>query len=150
DRAVEVRMAEQKARRRQEPHSLPPDEDQLGGLVLALLQQCRGMPPYALLNVEPLLAPRYGSRSPYHLVLWRRGPDGREVRTGVRFLLAGHGNAATAALRWLREDPRPPERVLLVTEERRGLPRGARGEQHLERLRQRGSARFRHVALSQE
>jgi hypothetical protein len=64
--------------------------------------------------------------------------------------MAAHGNSVTAALRRLVDEPAPPDHVLLVTDERRRFKLGARGQQHLDSLLQRGSQRFQHLKLSLE
>jgi hypothetical protein len=149
DRAVERKLAEQRAQRQREPYTLPPSEDNLARLVYALLAQCLNRPDSGgLEEVQHLVPPKNGQRAPYDLILRQRpGPDGRVVRTGVRFLAADHANTSAAALRWLMQDLQPPDRVFLVTDERQPPALGSVGAERMEQLQQRGRTRFRHVDL---
>jgi hypothetical protein len=150
DRKVDEKLAECIAQRRREPASLPPDEDHLARLVFGLLRSCAAMDGAPGLRevVRPNL-PR-SARAPYDLLLRHQDRTGAELRTGVRFLVAHHGNQTTTALRWLLEDARPPQRVFLVSDARVPLPLGRVGREHLAELQRRGPARFRMVELSLE
>ena len=76
------------------------------------------------------------------LVSERRETDGREVTTGVLFV-TNVGLSATAALRRLLEDEKPPDHRLLVTDhERRPLKVGAQGVEYYRDLEKLGPARF--------
>jgi hypothetical protein len=137
DRRVEQQRADECERRR-DPAALPPSEDNLGWQVYTLLQLGRqgGSPDWP--EVRRLEPPKSGARSPYDLLV---GLD----TVGVRFLVAEHGNRVTPALRLLIDDADPPDRVVLVTDERQPLPLGPEGRRRLEQLRQR--ATFRHFEL---
>jgi len=149
DQRVEQKLVEQAALRRRAPHTLPPSEDNLLGLVSELLRQCVGHAErYALAEVRQVPSRHSGPPAPYDLlVCQQRGEDGTG-QVGVRFVTATSGNSAAASLRRLAEDPDRPERVLLVTDERQPLPLGARGREYLDELKQRGPGRFLHVELS--
>jgi hypothetical protein len=149
DQKIARKLTEETERRRREPTRLPPSEDQMLGLTLRLLKHHREVTgPRAALVIEPVVQPTSGSRLPYDLVLRRRfAGNSQDARLGVRFLVAGHGNTVTAALRALADDADPPERVVLVTDEREPLPLGPEGTRRLEQLRQRGAA-FRHLELT--
>lgn len=150
DRKVAQKLAELQARRRQEPHTLPPDAGNLAGLVFALLKQCRQVgTEHRLLDVRrpPMPKPR---KPPTYDLIVRQSCGAEEVRTGLRFVATRSAGSTAAALRRLVQDPRPPEHVLLVTDERLPLRLAARGEQYLEQLQQLGERRFRHVELTFE
>jgi len=148
DQKVAQKVAEQAALRQREPHTLPPSEDNLLGLVNELLRQCLTQADrYALAEVRLLPPRKSGTLLPYDLLVCQRRGDEGTGQVGVRFVTAANGNSATASLRRLVEDPDRPERVLLVTDERQPLPVGPRGREYLDELEQRGPARFRHVEL---
>jgi hypothetical protein len=54
-----------------------------------------------------------------------------------------------SVLKHLAEDPSPPHhRVVVTDEERRPLPLGPRGKEHLDKLSKLGPSRFEHVRLT--
>src|SRR5262249_8652328 len=144
-----LKVQEHVRQRQLEPQTLPPDADNLNGLLHALLQRCLHVPQFgSLLAVERLQRPKYGQRPPYDLLLrQRRAPD-EDFRTGVLCLVDGNRTSMSAFLRRLAQDTRPPERLVLVTEERRPLDPGAAGEEYLEQVRRRYETGFQHVHLS--
>jgi hypothetical protein len=148
DRKVEQKLAEHRALRQAEPHTLPADGDNLSGLVQALLEQCQRVGPlHGRLEVERLPHPRYGPRPAFDLLVRHRSGEGnQETRVGLLFLTTASGQSATACLRRLLEDDRPLEYVLLITDQRQPMPLGNKGEEYLAELRRGG--RFRHVELS--
>jgi hypothetical protein len=84
------------------------------------------------------------------LVRERREPDGREVTTGVLFV-TNVGLSATAALRRLLEDEKPPDHRLLVTdEERRPLKVGQQGVEYYRDLLKLGREKFEHLKINFE
>ncbi len=150
DEQVGRALAAHQARRH--PDDLPPDADNLAGLVVALLRHDLPHAPGDTLEGVEQPPPRQAGWLPtYSLVLHRRGPGGRETRVGVLFVVSTNANSTTASLKRLAEDPAPPERVLLVTDERQPLPLGAtqdtKGREYLARLKGRGGG-FRHVNLT--
>jgi hypothetical protein len=148
--AIDSRMADKIAEHCQkrcgQPDSLAPDADHLGGLIATLVRQ--------LGNLE-IDRPAVGTPDqafPYSLVVRRRPAEqGPEVRTGVLVHTSSSAVSTTAALRWLTRDPSPPERVLLVTDERRPLALGdqssAKGRTYYEALRRRDHGRLTHIVL---
>ncbi len=148
DRKVGERVAERRARRAAEPAGLPPDADHLMGMLRALLVQCRDARRYGVLDVERVPPPRAGARPTYDLALRRRRPGGDAEQVGILAVTADSATSVTGFLRRLVEDSRPLDRVVLVTDERVGLPLGERGQEHLQDLRQRGPERFEAVELS--
>lgn len=147
DDKIDAKLAEHKGDRQREPAGLPPDGDNLVGLLHHLLRHC--VAATSVVDVRGPEAPRRGSTPPYDLELRQRpAPDGAEVRTGLRCLVAGHRTARAAALRALLQDRRPPERVVLVTDERRPLDLGAKGREYLDHLHADFGGRFIHVELS--
>src|SRR5262249_43049242 len=146
---VALKVQEHKQQRQLEPQTLPPDADNLIGLLHTLLQRCLQAPQFdSLLAVERLQRPKYGQRPPHDLMLRQRRADGAEFRSGVLCLVVGNRTSMTAFLRRLTQDTQPPERLVLVTEERRPLDPGAAGKEYLEQVRQRHGAGFQHVHLS--
>jgi hypothetical protein len=148
DRKVDERMAERRARRGAEPAGLPADADHLMGLLKALLVQCRDAGRYGVREVEQMPPPRAGARPTYDLSLRRRLPDGGAEQVGTLAVTEENAIAVAAFLRRLAEDGRPLDRVVLVTDERVGLPLGERGQEYLQELRERGPERFEVIELS--
>jgi hypothetical protein len=150
DRAVEEKIREHVEQCLRVPGSLPPDADHLAGLLFALLEQCRDAEHYCgLQEVDRLPPPRRGARPIYDLAVTQRLQGrGLPVRTGVVAVTAPSAVSVSGFLRRLVEDPRPLDRVVLVTDERVGLPLGERGEHYLGELRRSGPERFRTVELS--
>jgi hypothetical protein len=150
DGKVDAKLREHLRQRLLEPQTLPPDADNLAGLLLTLLRRCPegGCVP-ALVGVDRRPRPRRGQPSPYDLVLRQRpGPDGAETRTGVLCLVVSNRNSMAGFLRRLAEDDEPPERLVLVTDERRPLDPADRGREYLDQIRRRYRSRYRHVELS--
>ncbi|HZY90920.1 MAG TPA: AAA family ATPase, partial [Gemmataceae bacterium] len=147
DRKVGEKVAERRARRAAEPAALPADADHLVGLLRALLVQCRDARRYGGLDVERV-PPRAGARPTYDLTLRRRLPDGGSEQVGILAVTEENAVSVAASLRRLVEDGRPLDRVVLVTDERVGLPLGERGQDYLQELRERGPERFEAVELS--
>jgi hypothetical protein len=97
-------------------------------------------------DVERLPAPRRGTRPTYDLAILQTRPEGGPPRrTGVVVVTAPSATSVTGFLRRLWEDSRPLDRIVLVTDERVGLPLGDRGQEYLEDLRRGRRDRF-HVA----
>jgi hypothetical protein len=149
DRKVAQKIDEHQAQRQRAPHTLPPDADNLSGLVYLLLEQCRQAGPrYSLLRVERLPVPSSGPRSPYDLLIRRQGEGDHEVCLGLLVIATASAHTTTTYLRRLVQDNRPPDRLLLVTDERRPLPLGPRGHEYLEALRRRGTCPLQQVELT--
>ena len=113
--------------------------------------QCQGDGlPYTFRGVERTKK-KAGKLPPYDLLVReRREPDGREVTTGVLFV-TNVGLSATAALRRLLEDDKPPDHRLLVTDqERRPLKVGPQGVEYYRDLEKLGPAKFEHLKLDFE
>ena len=149
DRKVDQKIQEHRAQRQREPQTLPPDADNLAGLVYTLLQQCRDQDePPAVREVRRVETPKNGPRPSYHLLVRQQEANGRERTTGLIFLATANANSTAACLRRLLLDAQPPERVFVITEERRPLALGPQGKKHLERLRCRSAAAFRHIEIA--
>jgi hypothetical protein len=147
---VAEKVAELKAQREAEPHTLPPNAANLSGLVAALLEQW--MPRDASGNrvlVEQSSWPNRGRRPPYDLILQQGGPSkDAEALCGMLFLATDSKLSVVAALRRLVQDANPPHQVLLITDERTGLPLGRAGKEYYEELCQRGEPRFRRLEFT--
>jgi hypothetical protein len=99
--------------------------------------------------VERIPPPRSGANSTYDLAVVQQFPEsGPAVRTGVLALTANNATSTAGFLRRLLEDTRPLDRVLLITDERVGMPLGDRGQEYLNDLKQGGSQRFRTLELT--
>jgi hypothetical protein len=150
DDKVDQKLQEHRRQRLLEPQTLPPDADNLAGLLLGLLRRCvesRWFP--SLAGVDRSRRPRYGPRPPYDLVLRQRPDrDGTETRTGLLCLVLSNRIAVAAFLRRLAEDDQPPECLVLVTDERRPLDPAARGQEYLDAVRRRYGTRFHDVELT--
>ncbi len=151
DEAVDQKIEEKVSLHRLHPGSLPPDAGNLAGLVEALLGQCLGKGlPYTLRGVERRRK-KAGKLPPCDLLIREQHDgDGREVTTGVVFV-TNVGLSATAALRRLLEDNKPPDHRLLVTDhERRPLKVGAQGIEYYRDLEKLGSEHFQHLKINFE
>ncbi len=151
DAMVTRKVEEQVAQRRLQPGSLPPDAGNLAGLVLALLEQCRGEGlPYTFRNAERMTK-RSGRMPPYEVrVREQREQDAKEITTGVVFV-TNSGRSATEALRRLLNDEHPPHHRLLVTDqERRPLKMGEQGVAFYRDLEKLGKDSFEHIKLDFE
>jgi hypothetical protein len=150
DDTVDLKLREHQGQRQREPQILPPDAANLAGLIHTLLQRClNAAPPASLQGVDRLVSPKYGPRPAYDLILKQRiGTDGREVRGGVLCLVVGNRKSMSAGLRRVVQDPQPPQRFFLVTDERQPLEPADAGRQYLEQLRQRHGEQFHHVPLT--
>jgi hypothetical protein len=149
DQKVALKLQEHKRERQLEPQTLPPDADNLVGLLHTLLQRCLNVSQFdSLLAVERLQRPRYGQRPPHDLMLRQRRDQTKEFRSGVLCLVVSNRTSMTALLRRLAQDTQPPERLVLVTEERRPLDPAAAGKEYLEQVRQRHQTGFQHIHLT--
>jgi hypothetical protein len=149
DNKVAQKIAEQKALRQAQPESLPPDADNLAGLVLALLEQCRQTGGLgAILDLDRPRPAKFGQPPLYQLAVEQGGANGQRQRTGLLFLTTSSATSTAAFLRRLLQEPQPPQRLLLVTDERRPLPMGAKGEEYIEQLCQRPDSQFQRIELT--
>jgi hypothetical protein len=150
DDKVSLKVQELKQQRQLEAQTLPPDGDNLAGLLHTLLRHCLKEPAYpALRGVDRLDRPRYGQRPPLDLVLRQRfDPDGKESRSGLLCLVVGNRTSMTSFLRRLAHDPQPPDRLCLIADERRPLEPGAAGREYLEQVRKRHGDEFHQVNLT--
>jgi len=148
DAEVGRKIEEQVAQRRLQPGSLPPDADNLAGLVESLLRQCGGEGlPYTFRGVERRKKQK-GVLPPYDLLVREhRAGDDAEVTTGVLFV-TNIGLSATTALRRLLEDESAPDHRILVTDqERRPLKVGPQGVDYYRDLGTLGPERFEHIKI---
>jgi hypothetical protein len=149
DRKVEQKIEEHKNQRQGDPQGLPPDAANLVGLLHALLKQC--LDPD---NAEAILEvrhhpPRKSAPPPtYDLIIRQRSPRGREITTGMLVVATSNGSTAAGYLRRLLHDRQAPERVFLVTDERRRLPLGIKGQNLLEKLGCCGPAAFQAIEVA--
>jgi hypothetical protein len=154
DALVAAKVAELTARRRQEPHTLPPSAENLAGLVHTLLQQCLNRPgQYALTRLSRPAALKKTMRPPYDFrTHGAAGPDGKAPGVGVLFLGTGSATSAAGSLRRLVQAPTAvtPDRLLLVTEERQPLKLARAGQGYLKQLSARGSPAFSQTTLTFE
>lgn len=151
DETVDRVIKERLALHRLHPGSLPPDAGNLAALVECLLKYCQGENlPYTFQTVERVKGVS-GRLPTYDLLVSERGErDGRNVKTGLVFV-TNMGLSATAALRRMVEDQKPPEHRLLVTDhERRPLHVGAQGREYSRRLEKLGRDRFHHLRIDFE
>jgi type II secretory pathway predicted ATPase ExeA len=150
DAKVAETIVQQRSSKQAQPHTLPPDKDNLAGLVYALLEQSKRLTVPAQLHVTPRAASsRSGAANPYDLDVRRRRSAGiGPRRTGLAFVSTDNATSATATLRKLVQDPDRPDRVLLVTDERQPLPLATKGKEYYQELCERGADQFQHVRLA--
>ena len=149
DEEVKRKLAEGVNRRKLEPASLPPDEDNLATLTYNLLARCVGDSRGTLVDLS---RPKPVKKAvTHHLLAKERRSDGIAVTTGITFITAASGHGPRWALTRILDDKNPPDHVLLVTdEERRPLRLGKAGQEQYEKLKKRGKGQFEHVKLSFE
>src|SRR5262249_48868171 len=129
DQAVAAQVEAVRRRLHAEPGLLPADPDRLaGGLYDLLSQGPAGEPSPALLDVQRGRPPRPGMQPTYHLSLKRRLDEGEET-VGVLVMATEAKQSVAGFLRRLSEDSRPLDRVVIVTDERVGMPLGDRGKE---------------------
>lgn len=148
DRKIDEKMAGHWAWRMREQQGLPPDADHLVGLLYGLLVPLRDAGSLGVLEVERVPPPRRNARPTYDLDVLQRGPDGVPAHTGVRVVTTESARSVTGFLKRLVEDARPLDRLLLVTDERVGLPLGEKGHEYLSELKQARVPRFRVLELT--
>jgi hypothetical protein len=149
DRAVEEALARHREQLQREPGQLPPDADRLASLLYDLLGLCRDdQQRHGVVAVERVPPPRRNAHPSYHLDLrLRRQPDAPLRRDGVLVLTAANATSVAGFLRRLLDDARPLDRLVVLTDERVGMPLGERGQEYLEALRGLGPERFVTVQL---
>jgi hypothetical protein len=154
DALVAEKIAELTARRRQEPHTLPPSAENLAGLVHTLLQQCLNRPgQYPLTRLSRPVALKKTMRPPYHFrTHGAEQSDGKAPDVGVLFVGTGSATSAAGSLRRLVQAlaTATPARLLLVTEERQPLKLARAGQDYLKQLSARGSPAFSQKTLTFE
>jgi hypothetical protein len=150
-KAVERRVArqieDQQAQRGAHPETLPPDGERLLGLVRRLLEQCRQVSPaYAIAAVEEPPGTS-ATRRLFDLLLRRRLGDWEHV---ARLLVVVTASSMTAAgsLRRLLKAAALPGQLIVVTDQRRPLPLGPKGQEYLNKLKQGSTSSFRLVELT--
>src|SRR5262249_26505278 len=129
---------------------LPPSAGDVAAVVYKLIEQWRKADPDA--GIEALqLAPPSSKRPTYDgIVRQRAGKDGREIRTGLVFVEASQGRTTNSVFGRLVNDETPPDRVFGISDARKPLPFATGGQQMRESLQERGSERYRELALSFE
>jgi hypothetical protein len=148
DRLIAERVAEHQARSQREPARLPVDADKLLALIDAALKQSQSG-AYRLRAYRQHLTAKSGARGPYDLTVEQAAtPDGPRAHVGVRVLVSEHPRTLTTALERIVEDASPPERALLVTDERHVLRPGKKGAELLAELERRGLEEFLHFKVS--
>jgi hypothetical protein len=149
DDKIALKVREHVRQRQLDPQNLPPDGDNLAGLIYTLLQASVNKAEFpALIAVERPRRVRYRPLPPFDLTLRQRSTDGGEVRTGLLCLVVSNRKSMSDYLRRLARDAQPPEQIILVTDERRPLDPAAAGLGYLDEVRGRHGGQFRHVNLS--
>lgn len=146
DEVVARKVVERINERKLRPDALPPDADNMAALTASLLEYCRDRPEYSLVGVRR--CPQKSPLPAHDLLVEERRPDGSRVTTGIRFLVSENPTKVTRALERLLKDRLPVDHCILVTdEERRPVPLGPKGKEHLAALVRRGGEAFQHRAL---
>jgi hypothetical protein len=146
DGRIAQKIAECCAPRRLQPQTLPPDADNLAGLIAGLATR---------LGELEVAFPPAGEPSrqfPYNLVVSPKTGKAARAPIGLRVLGDSSAASTTAALRWLTRANRLAQRTLLVTDARRPLQfssqPASKGRQYYEELAQRDRGLFRHMELT--
>jgi hypothetical protein len=139
DEQVEKAVTGRLARHAAAPNGLPPNADNLCGLVESLL--ANGGVGLAV------SLPKRGS--PYDLLVRSPKPGGGETTAGLVFLATGSSNSVTSSLGRLAGEAKRPDRVVLVTDQRLPLAFGraakAQGRNYYAALNE--AAGFEHLEL---
>ncbi|HEV2945961.1 MAG TPA: AAA family ATPase [Gemmataceae bacterium] len=148
DRKVEEKIRAQEAERLRSPHTLPPSTENLAGLVERLLGQCHETGRNYGISQFTHPAATKGQPPAYDLLVHQRvGPRSKEQTTGLLFLSTSSTQSVAASLGRLLEDRKPPQRTILVTDERQPLrPLDAKGQERWEELQKRPG--FQHRVLT--
>jgi hypothetical protein len=149
DHLLDQKIREHKAERLRNQETLPPDAGNLSGLVHALLAQClqEGV-SRTLVGVDRPPPLKSGQKRAYDLIVQQRVNQGSEtVRTALLFLATKSTNSTTRSLRRMLRDRNPPDRVLLITDQRLPISLGIKGDEYYEQLKQKGTSRFQHIEL---
>lgn len=148
DAKVEKKLLEQIHRREMDPASLPPNADNLCGLVHALLRHCIGSPQsYTLRQIRRLQGAK-GQRTSVDLIAEEQQQGGtRTFRTAIKFVTCGSARSNYYSLERLLSESDKHDHLLLVTDRRCGLPLGGKGQELLQSLQALGVTRFKHFDL---
>jgi hypothetical protein len=148
DERIAGKLLEQVHRRNLDRGTLPPDAGNLCGLTGQLLRECLTTDgSYSLRNVEIVESKQKKSHSAYDLMTDEESPTGSRHRTGIRFLATGHKTSMTMSLARIASDPKPPDHVLVVTDERMPLAVGKKGQELLVELGRRDTT-FKTIELT--
>lgn len=150
DEKVDCKISEQIRRRELDATTLPPDASNLAGLTEVLLEQCLDhQPACTIVGLEH--PPKKRAQQPtYQLIVRERRADGKEVATGLVFVVTGSKQSATAAVKRLANDDTPPDHVLLIGDERQTLQFGTKGAEYFDQLKNRGKDFFKTIELTFE
>lgn len=148
DAKIDKKIDEQIHRRQLDPAGLPPDSNNLLGLVLALLKQCLNREAdYTIRDIRIASAPK-GQKPAVDLIVEEaeRGSE-EQKRTGIKFIVSGSAHSNFFAIERLHMAQDKHDHLLLVTDRRRGIPLGDKGKDVLRRLTELGPHRFQHFDL---
>lgn len=128
------------------PTALPPDADNIAGLIESLLVLCQRTESGS--NLSEFGEPDEGSAC--SLLIWVRIPTGYMIDVGFVFAATRNENRMAELLEEMAGDPNPPERVILVTDARMPLvcpPEPEEGESAIKQLRSRPDSGFTEIQL---
>jgi hypothetical protein len=133
---------------RAHPRELPADAEQVGELILNLLQQCHAADAgYGVLQAERVPTWK-AAPAACDLVVRQQAEGDAILRTGILVLMANRATAVAGYLRRLVAENQPFDRLFLITEERVGLPLGPRGLEYLHELQQRSAVQLHTLELT--
>lgn len=149
DRCVADQVAACHAWRVRGGATLPPDDGHLDGLLFSLLGQWRAVDhSCGICALERQQGDERGHDRPGEFFVVHRQTETGCLRTGVLTLTTTSPSCVANALGWLTEQARSMDRLLLVTDERFGLPLGAKGLEYLHALEALGTEKFHRVNLA--
>jgi hypothetical protein len=133
---------------RPQPRELPSDAEQVGELILNLLQQCHSVDKgYGVVQAERV--PTWKATPAVCDLVVRQQADGNAIlRTGILVFTANRATAIAGYLKRLATETQPFDRLFLITEEHVGLPLGPRGMEYLQDLQQRSSVQLHTLELT--
>jgi hypothetical protein len=138
DEKIAGKLLEHEHRRNLDRGMLPPDAGNLCGLTEQLLRQCLTTDVgYSLRSVESVAAKQKKLLSAYDLMIDEESPTGSRHCTGIKFLATGNRTSMTMSLARIASDAKPPDHVLVVTDQRMPLAGGKKGQELLAELRRR-------------
>ncbi len=140
DRKIDDRIAEHCSRLELDPSILPADASNLIGLIASSLERSRIEAVFGIDGIVSPNPPKPNTRPVYdRIVKLKASAHDKPKSVGIVAIGTNDKTSMAWALRRLLEDKMPPDRVLILTDQRQPLDLGSKGNDYHERLFGRGS-----------